>query len=123
MHVRFYDNLDGGPRSREEVRFNKLGLYVFEDGRRVAVGFDLTPFIERPSIFVQVRNAEGEEAASLSVIEAMQPNFNLTLHLRDDFRKDPYEVEAILYYVSEEGGRQICDRHVRSLRATIPGDQ
>ena len=123
MQVQFYDNLEGGPRSREEVRFNRLGLYVYDDGRRVAVGFDLTPFMERPSILVQVRNAEGKEAASLSVIEAMQPNFNLTLHLRDDTRKDPYEVEAVLYYINEEGDRQICDRHVRSFQVSIPGDQ
>lgn len=123
MRVQFYDNLDGGPRSREEVRFNEVGLHVYEDGRRVAVGFDLTPFIERPSIEVRVKNADGEEAASLSVIEAMQPNFHLTLHLRDDERKDPYEVEAILYYIGEEGDRQVCDRQARSFRATIPGDQ
>ena len=123
MHVQFHDNLDGGPRSREEVRFNRLGLYVYEDGRRVAIGFDLTPFIERPSILVQVWNADGEEAASLSVIEAMQPNFNLTLHLRDEARKDPYEVEAILYYVGEQADRLISDRHTRSFKASIPGDQ
>lgn len=123
MHVQFYDNLDGGPRSREEVRFNRLGLYVYEDSQRVAIGFDLTPFIERPSILVQVWNADGEEAASLSVIEAMQPNFNLTLHLRDDIRKDPYDVEAILYYVGEGGDRVVVDRHVKSFRALMSGDQ
>lgn len=123
MRVQFYDNLDGGPRSREQVRFNKLGLYMYEDGQRVAIGFDITPFMERPSILVRVRNANGEEAASLSVIEAMQPNFNLTLHLRDGDRRDPYEVEAILYYVDDEGDRQVCDRHTRSFKTSKPGDQ
>jgi hypothetical protein len=96
---------------------------VYEDGQRVAIGFDITPFAERPSILVQVWNADGKEAASLSVIEAMQPNFNLTLHLRDDARKDPYEVEAILYYVGEDGDRLVSDRHARSFRASMPGDQ
>ena len=123
MHVQFYDSFDGGLRSREEVRFNNLGLYVYEDGQRVAIDFDLTPFMERPSILVQVWNAGGEEAASLSVIEAMHPNFNLTLHLRDDVRKDPYKVEAILYYVDEQGDRTVSDRHTKSFRASIPGDQ
>jgi hypothetical protein len=123
MHVQFYDDLDGGPRSREEVRLNKLGLYVYEDGRRVAVGFDMTPFLERPSLLVTITNVEGEEAASLSVIEAMEPHFNLTVHLRDDARLDPYTVEAIVYYVSKEGKREISHRVVRSFDSSEPGEQ
>ena len=123
MRVQFYDDLDGGPRSREEVRLNELGLFVYEDRRRVAVGFNLTPFLERPSILVRVTNAGGEEAASLSVIEAMQPNFNLTLHLRDSGAGDPYEVETIIYYLSEDGDRQISDRQVKSFSVATPGDQ
>jgi hypothetical protein len=123
MHVQFYDGLDGGPKSRKEVRLNELGLYVYEDGRRVAVGFNLTPFLERPSLLVTITNAEGNEAASLSVIEAMEPNFNLTVHLRDGANLDPYQVEAIVYYVSEEGKREISDRVIRSFDSTKPGDQ
>jgi hypothetical protein len=123
MRVQFYDDLGGGPRSREEVRLNELGLFVYEDRRRVAVGFDLTPFLERPSILVRVTDANGEEAASLSVIEALQPNFNLTLHLRDDGAGDPYELEAIIYYISEDGERQISDKKVKPFTVTTPGDQ
>ena len=123
MRVQFYDDLDGGPRSRDEVRLNELGLFVYEDRRRVAVGFNLTPFLERPSILVRVTNASGEEAASLSVIEAMQPNFNLTLHLRDSGVGDPYEVEAIIYYLSENGDRQVSDRQVKTFNVATPGDQ
>lgn len=123
MHIQFYDDLDGGPRSREEVQLRELGLYMYEDGRRVAIGFDLTPFLERPSILVRVTNADGDEAGSLSVIEAMQPNFNLTMHLRDDGNRDPYEVEAIVYYVSGEGERQITDKKVKTFNASISGEQ
>ena len=123
MRVQFYDDLDGGPRSRDEVRFNDLGLYVYEDGRRVALGFNLTPFLERPSILVRVTNGEGDEAASLSVIEAMEPNFNLTIHLRDSDTVDPYKVEAIVYYTSETGDRKISDKTVKSFKASVPGDQ
>ena len=123
MRVQFYDDLDGGPRSREEVRLNELGLFVYEDHRRVAVGFDLTPFLERPSILVRVTNAGGDEVASLSVIDAMQPNFNLTLHLRDNGAGDPYEVEAIIYYLLEDGDRQVSDRLVKSFSVSKPGDK
>ena len=123
MRIQFYDNLEGGARSREEVRLNELGLYVHEDGRRVAIGFNLTPFLERPSIMVRVTNAAGIEAASLSVIDAIEPNFNLTIHLRDGERADPYQVEAFVYYVSDGGERQICDRKVKTFNSSQPGDQ
>ena len=59
MRIQFYDDLEGGAKSREEVRLNELGLYVYEDGRRVAIGFSLTPFLERPSLLVRVANANG----------------------------------------------------------------
>jgi hypothetical protein len=98
-------------------------LYVYEDGRRVAVGFNLTPFLERPSLAVTIRNAEGDEAASLSVIEAMEPNFNLTVHLRDAERIDPYQVEAVVYYMSENGEREISDTLVKEFDSSKPGDQ
>lgn len=123
MHIQFYDNLEGGAKSRKDVRLNELGLHVYEDGRRVAIGFNLTPFLERPSLLVRVTNANGDEAASLNVIEAMEPNFNLTMHLRDGDNIDPYQVEAFVYYVSESGERQISDRQVRTFDSSKPGDQ
>lgn len=123
MRIQFYDNLEGGAKSRKDVRLNELGLHVYEDGRRVAIGFNLTPFLERPSLLVRVTNANGDEAASLNVIEAMEPNFNLTMHLRDGNNIDPYQVEAFVYYVSESGERQISDRQVRTFDSSKPGDQ
>ena len=47
--INFYDEPPESSRSPEDVRLKSLGLYVHEDGRRVAVGFDITPFQERPS--------------------------------------------------------------------------
>lgn len=123
MRIQFYDNLEGGAKSPKDVRLNELGLHVYEDGRRVAIGFNLTPFLERPSLLVRVTNANGDEAASLNVIEAMEPNFNLTMHLRDGDNIDPYQVEAFVYYVSESGERQISDRQVRTFDSSKPGDQ
>ena len=79
MRIEFFDNPLQGSRSRGEVRFNKLGIYVFDDRQRIAVGFDITPFRERPSIDVSIVNNTGAEEASLSIIEAMQSNFNLKL--------------------------------------------
>ena len=113
-----------GPVRREDVRFNRLGLYMYDDGQRVAVGFDVTPFRERPNIEVTLRNEEGKEAASLNVIEALESNFNLTMHIRDNSASSQYEVEAILYYTSHNSGdRVVVDRVIKTLDISQVGEQ
>jgi len=127
MQIHFYDDPAMGRRPREEVRFNQLGLYVYEDHKRVAVGFDITPFLERPSIQVTVLNEEGQEVSNLTVIEAMQPNFNLTMHMQmpqeDDKPPDNYRLEATLYYRSADGERQVVDRETRTFSPSKTGQQ
>lgn len=124
MKVQFFDDPTRGPVPREDVRFNSLGLYMYDDGQRVAVGFDVTPFRERPNIEVTLRNEEGKEAASLNVLEAIQPNFNLTMHIRDNSDSSRYEVEAILYYTSQDNGeRMVVDSVIRTLDASQVGEQ
>jgi hypothetical protein len=123
MRIHFYDDPNGSPKAREDVRFNRLGLYMYPEKRQVAVGFDITPFFEKPSIEVNITNDIGERAASLTVIEAMQPNFSLIMHLRDQVPTDTYQVEAILYYPSVEDGRQIVHQIEKNLDATQEGEQ
>ena len=115
MNVNFFDDPSEGPRAREDVRFNRLGLYVYPDLRRLAVGFDITPFRERPSIEVRLTNAKGERAGILTVIETLDHNFHLTLHLRDREPTDSYSVVAVLYYATPETGRT----DVHTLTTTI----
>jgi hypothetical protein len=137
MRIHFYDDPDGGIKNKEDVRFNRLGLYMYPENRQVAVGFDITPFFEKPSIEVIITNEFGDRAASLNVIEAMQPNFSLIMHLRDQDPTDMYQVNAILYYLSSiddrqslsrdeassEGRRQIVDHIRKDLDATQEGEQ
>lgn len=114
MRVNFFDE---SPRPRDEVRIKNLGLHVYPDGRRVAVGFDITPFLERPSIEVKVTNANGEVAGSLNVIETLESNFSLTMHLRDKEPTDTYEVSATLYYATPESER--VDVHTKTASFNI----
>lgn len=123
MRIQFYDDPHGDLRPREEVRFNQIGLFVYEDKKRVALGFDITPFAERPSIHVTVQDSQGAEATNLSVIEALQPNFNITIHLRDESPNGEYHLEAVLYYLEEDGNRLIVDSTKKSFDASQPGEQ
>jgi len=124
MKVQFFDDPTRGPVPREDVRFKGLGLFLYEDRRRVAVGFDITPFRERPNIEVSLTNEEGGEVASLHVIEALEANFNLTMHIRGQSTSDLCEVEANLYYTSlENGSRMVVDTLRRTLDTTKIGEQ
>lgn len=122
--ISFFDDGSALGKERADVRLKNLGVFVYEDGRRIAVGFELTPFRERPSLEVVARNARGEEAGSMIVIEALAPNFSLTLHLRDREPTAEYELEAVVYYQDDgEGENMIVDRKRTSFDARQPGDQ
>jgi hypothetical protein len=123
MDIQFFDDPLESPKSREDVRLKNLGLYVYEDGRRVAVGFDLTPFIERPSIEVRVVNARGEKAGWLNVVETLDANFSLTMHMRDAKPTEMYEATAIVYYQTPETERMDVHTVVKQFDMTKPGEQ
>lgn len=113
--IHFFDDPSNMRRSREDVRLNQIGLHVYEDGRRVAVGFDLTPFLERPSLEVLVTDEAGEIAGTLNVIEALQPNFHVTMHLRRPVAGATYRIEVVVYYAAPGEARQVVDRATDSF--------
>ena len=124
MDIEFFDDSSAMPRAREDVRFNQLALYLHPSGsRRVAVGFDITPFRERPSVEVEVRNTRGEWAGSLTVIETLDANFHLTLHLRDREPTTIYHLKATLYYGSSQEGKMVVDTKFAEIDLTQPGSE
>lgn len=131
MEIKFFEDPEEIPQPREKVRFNQLGVFVHEDRRRVTIGFDITPFLERPSIEVNIWNDKAQLASSLSVIEAIETKFSLVMHLRDKNPGMDYSIEAELYYpendsvrsLGESPKRLIVDRLVRRFNSAIPGDQ
>lgn len=123
MRINFFDDPLETPKPREDVRLKQLGLFVYPDGRRIAVGFDITPFLERPSIEVRVVNANGEVAGSLNVIQTLESNFNLTMHLRDKEPTEIYEITAVLYYTPSNEPRMIVHTLTRTFNTTITGNQ
>lgn len=106
MNITFFDDPADAPKPRHEVALKQLGLYIYPDMRRVAVGFELTRFIERPSLEVTITNARGEWAGSLNVIETLSPNFSLTMHLRDKEPTENYEAKVVVYYATPETPRE-----------------
>ena len=123
MNVTFFDDPLQEPSAPEDVRMKQLGLYVYPDKRRVAVGFELTQFRQRPSLEVTITDEQDKVAGSLNVIEVLSPNFSLTMHLRDKEPADTYQVEVTIYFATPETERQ--DVHTCQATFTVaePGEQ
>ena len=102
------------PQARQDVRFTAVSVKPYPDGRRVKLSFALTPFEDRPSVDMAVTNAEGQEVASLSLIEAMDTQFDFTVHLRGPEPRGAHVMALLMFYLeSDEPGaaRQVVDEH------------
>lgn len=123
MQIEFYHDPDHKPRSREAVRIKQIGLFVHDDGPKVTFGVQLTPFLERPCLDVTIRNGDGHYAGALSVIETLTPNFSLIMHLRDGGQIGPYELTAVVYYITPETERMDVDQQTVSFVTDTPGER
>lgn len=121
--INFLDDPAELPKGRADVRLLQLGFYVYEDGRRVMVGFELTPFLERPSLEINIFNENGERAASMIIVDTQTPNFSMTMHLRDANPTDTYRVDAALYYAMPNEERELVRTETAVLDMTVPGEQ
>lgn len=122
MQIHFFDDPQNQPRAREDVRIKQIGIFVQEEGRRLNFGLELTPFLERPCIDVEISNSDGVWAGSLSVIETVTPNFSLVLHLRDREARDPYHMRVVIYYTTPETERSEVDEQRLEFNSSQPGE-
>ena len=124
MEIKFFDNPLETPRARAEVRFKQIGLFVYEDLRRVAIGIELTPFLERPCLDIVMRNEAGVIAGSMVLIESLSPNITMTMHLRDQEPTATYELNVQIYYDHPENKtREDYYRETIHFSVTEPGEQ
>ena len=103
MNLNFFADPNMAPRPRDEVKIEDIVLTPYSDGQRVRVQLQITAFLpsDRPDIDIDVRNSHDEIVSTVSVVQAVQPNIDLTAHLR---RPDPtgtYSFEARLFYDRE----------------------
>ena len=110
-----YDSMDDLPEPlpRSEMRFDTVGVDPYADGRRVRLRFRLLPFEERPSVDAWIDNAQGQTVAMMSVIEAMEQEFEFTLHLRGPEPRGAHTLHLQLFYIASDDRpdeKQIVDR-------------
>lgn len=82
----------------EETRITSLTAEPYPDGNRLRVNIEVTPFQKRPYIDVLLTDSNGDEVASSSIVEPLGWKLEFTMHIRDEELKNPYTLEAKLYY-------------------------
>jgi hypothetical protein len=100
MDIFFQDPTDI-PLPPGEVRIRQFRAEPWPDGRRVRVTLELTPFLQRPNGEIRITDLQGAEAASISIIETMEPKMEFTMHLRGAELQGPYTATAHIFYLEE----------------------
>ena len=105
------------------MRFTAITAQPYTDGRRVRLSFKLTPFLERPCVDIAVTNVAGDEVASMSLIEAMDTDFEFTLHLRGPEPQGEHTAHLSLFYTEDDAAseRQIVDERDFNFFIAPPG--
>jgi hypothetical protein len=98
----FFTDASEAPVPPDEVRIRALDVSPRRDGVRVDVHLELTPFQVRPNIEVAIKNGEGREVAALSVVEAIDPKMDFTMHLRESNPAGAYTLSALVFYADVE---------------------
>lgn len=101
MDIQFRDPADI-PLPPAEVRIRQLIAAPWPDNRRVRIVLELTPFQKRPNGEVRILDSQGQEVANLSIVEAIDPKMEFTLHLRTIEKSGCYTTSAVVYYYEEE---------------------
>ena len=83
----------------QQVRILELRAEPWsEDGRRVRIHLEVTPFLERPNIEVEIANVKGDAVSSISIIETIDARMAFTMHLRGNPLDGKFTLSASLSY-------------------------
>ena len=82
----------------EETKLNSLTAQPYPDGYRLRVNIEVTPFQIRPYIEVILKDSNGDEVASTSIVEPLSWKLEFTMHIRSEELHNPYTLNARLYY-------------------------
>lgn len=122
----FFPDPNDPPLPPQEVRIRRLSAEPWHDRRRVRVYLEVTPFQKRPHGEIRITNERGEEVANLSIIGAMLPKMEFTVHLREAEPHGTYTIHASLYYQEMlEGGNPSPDEDtpIRMLQPHVVSTQ
>ena len=82
----------------DQVRFTDLHVEPWSDNTKVRVHMRLTPFAKPPNLHAALTDAQGNEVASVSIIENIDFDLVFTLHIRPPNAPGPFTLAAQIEY-------------------------
>ena len=67
-----------------DVRFVAVKVEPYPDRQRLKLSYEVTPFLERPSVEIRMLDPQGADLGSITIIDIVVPHFSLTAHLRSE---------------------------------------
>jgi len=127
MDINFHDPSDI-PLPPDDIRIRELRVEPFPDRRRVRLFIEITPFQQKPNCEIKIFTQSGSEAASLSIIEAIDYKMQLTVHLKDESIYGEYVAFMEVYYFepgqSDQAPEPVRDSEIHQLPDRVkPVDQ
>jgi hypothetical protein len=110
----FFTDSNEAPVPPDEVRIRTLEAEPRPDGRRIDVRTALTPFQQRPNIEISIRDKEGREVSTLSVVEAIDAQMDFTMHLRGPQGSGRYTMAMRVFYADIESHEAAEGEEVQS---------
>ena len=98
----FFTDPTAIPLPPQEVRIRRFHAEPWPDKRRVRVNLEITPFQKGPNSEIEIRDADGNEVASLTIIETITPKMEMTIHLRGVEPAGVFTASATVYYYEVE---------------------
>lgn len=109
----------------EEVKIIDFTAEPYQDNRRVKITFRLSYFQEPPSASISLLGIEGEELTCVDVVNIIQPENEVTLHIpAARVKQGNYQVEITLIHLGEGGtggdddGKTNLSSHTLTSRKT-----
>lgn len=83
----------------EETHIILLEVKPYEDGRRIRIFLEITPFLKPPFIEFTLTDADGMDAGSASIIEPPRWKHELTMHIKYSKQiEGEFQLTARLFY-------------------------
>jgi len=99
MNMEFFFPDDNLKRTApEETEILSLNAEPYEDGRRVRVNIEMSPFEKRPFLDVTLTDSLGQIVSTASFVEPMAWKLEFTLHLRTQPADGDLTLETRLFY-------------------------
>jgi hypothetical protein len=106
----YFTDPDAVPLPPNEINIQNLSAHPWADQQRVHVNLEITPFQKNPNAVITIHNQDGEEVASITIIETIEYNMEFTLHLRGSNKPGKYLVTADVYYeIPNDAAEQLDD--------------